>query len=163
MAGFVTDQQVLNYLAAELHRSGAAVASDVTQSTFWPPIATQANLSAYNEIFDRLIRRGWTPGQIALWDRGVEVQLEIAAYKAIERGGLLDQVQTALLDRLKGYFDPEVKTNLLDNTLLTINGQWQTPGDTPGTVGTGPLDTSQDMFVMPTQQDDPRIGDVVRW
>lgn len=163
MPGFIDDQALQKYVAAVLHRSGVAVTTDVQQSTFWPAIVSQANLAAYNEIFDRLIRRGWTPAQIAAWDRGAEVQTAIGAFNAVRDGGFLDQVQTAILENLKRYFDETNPKNVLDNTLVTNSQQWQIPGDAPGTVGTGALDTSQDMFVMPGPQDDPRIGQITRW
>lgn len=164
MAGFITDQALQDYVAAVLHRAGAAVTTDVTQSTFWPPIVTQANASAWGEIQDRLIRRGFTVAQITAWDRGAEVQQQIGTYNALRDGGCLENFSETFLNNLKRYFDPEIKSNILDNTLVTNAQVWQTPGDTPGTIGIGEISTFNNAFNLPTTPDqDPRIGEITRW
>lgn len=163
MPGFISNQTLQSYVAAVLHRAGAAVTTDVTQSTFWPSIVAQANQSAWGEILDRLIRRGFTVTQINAWDRGAEVQTQIGCYNALRDGGCLENFSETFLRNMMRYFDPTIEGNILDNTLVTNSQQWQTPGDTPGNIGTGPLDTTEDMYVMPTPSQDPRIGSETKW
>ena len=149
MPGFISDTELLEYVAAVLHRAGVAVTTDVTQSTFWPPIVTQASASAWGEIRDRLIRRGWTPAQVSAWDRGAECQKQIGTYNALRDGGCLENFSETFLRNMMRYFDPTIEGNILDSTLITDGGVWQTPGDTPGTVGTGPISQSGYIFDLP--------------
>lgn len=162
--GFITDATLQAYVAAALKKS----VTDLTtlangQPSYWPTLITQANLMAWGEISDRLIRRGWTIAQVNGWDRGAEAQTAMGLYFALRDGGALDGFSEVFINDKLRYFDQNNPKNVLDNTLVTNGTVWQVPADSPGTVGTGPLDTSEDMFVLPDKSQDPRIGQQVRW
>ena len=47
--------------------------------------------------------------------------------------------------------------------LVSNNGAWQRPGDTPGTVQSGTFDGGNDLFGTPVDPNDDRLGKVVQW
>lgn len=162
MANFIADVVLLQAVADTLKKPLSALQTlpDGTPS-YWPGTVSRANTEAAGEITDRLIRRGWTPAQVSAWDRGIEVQTKIGLYFALRDGGALEGFNPEFINALKRFFDPEIRSNVLDNTLLTSGSVWATPKDTPGTVGVGAMDTSGDMFVI--DPNDGRIGRTTRW
>ena len=160
---FVTDTDVLQSLAEALHKDVGDL------QPFWinydssgnivGGVVPQQHAAAYNEIFERLLRRGFTPAQIVTWDRGGEFELAIAVYLCLTHGGAADppQYDKALLDVLGQYRDK------LDTLIVSSAGVWLVPGDTPGNIQFGPLETMFDLFGQTVDPCDPRIGQVVRW
>ena len=160
MPGFLQDAQLQTYVAGILKKQGIDLTTLANGNpSYWPSLITQSNSSAWGEIQSRLIGRGWTPAQILTWDRGIETQYNIGTWFALSFGGMLDGFNALFIDTLKRYFDGS--DSVLSTVLLTANSVWQVPMDTPGTIGTGQLDTNNDVFVMDSQ--DPRIGQITRW
>lgn len=147
---FLTDAQTLQAISDTLQ----SVSVD-NLPAFWTNINTQCHLWAYNELFSALIARGFTQTQIAGWDRGADFELDLTVYRALERGSSLHEFD----DKFISKFD---RREDLKTVLLTVNGQWQTPGDIPGTVTTGPMNQSGGVFNFdPSKRCDHDYG--IRW
>jgi hypothetical protein len=153
---FITDSQLLDLIAAAL-KVGGGQAALVATAPYWSTLASEANTAAYNEIVARLTARGFTPAQIAAWDRGAEFQKNIGLYWALVKGGALDGFDDRFIRALNQYV-ADVR-----DVLVTNGGVWQVTGDTPGTVSTGAFTGSNDLFGTPIDRDDPRLGDTVRF
>lgn len=159
---FVTDNDLTTVVVAALKKSLADLTTLANgDASYWPTLISDANLAAYNEIVGRLVARGYLKTQIDTWDRGVEVQKKIGLYWSLVEGGALDGFDDKWTDKLERYFlGPD---NVLDTCVLTANGIVLDPAGSPGTIGTGALNTDQDMFVMPTSETDGRIGQETKW
>jgi hypothetical protein len=79
----------------------------------------------------------------------------------VVEGGALDGFDDKWVAKLERYFLGQ--DNVLDMVVLTASGTVLDALASPGTVGTGPLNTTEDMFVMPTADEDDRIGRTTRW
>lgn len=120
----------------------------------WENIAAQCQTWAYNEILSALSGRGFTPAQIAAWDRGVEFELDLAIFRALSRGGALANLNA---DFIKS-FD---RRSELKEVIYTTTGAIQDPQGTAGLPNVGDNDTSEDIFVWPdrtTTDDFPGPG-----
>lgn len=162
MPGFVTDNELTAIVTASLKKAAADMATLANgDASYWPTLIADANLAAYNEIVGRLVARGYTKTQIDTWDRGAEVQKKIGLYWSLVEGGALDGFDDKWVNKLERYFLGQ--DNVLDTAILTASGEVLNPDGAPGTVSLGPLKTDQDMFVMPTSEEDSRIGETTRW
>lgn len=152
MPGFVTDAVVLGRVCDLL---GVNVGNLPPK---WQTIVQNSNTSAYQEILGRLITRGYTPAQINLWDRGAEFQTDLALFWSLTKGGALSNYSDVFLKALDRRKD-------LDTVILFIGQAWKATGDTPGTIGSGAVSGSGDVFGTPISPSDPRIGDPdgTRW
>jgi|SRR5579863_1710946 len=152
MPGFVTDADLLSHAADRLHKS----TSDPQLGSFWSSLATDANNRAYQDIVMRLAQRGYTLAQIGQWVGGYAFQLDLGLRYILGNGALLDNADDKkLLDHLH-----EAKE--LDS-LTPLDGTYKPmfPAGTIGNVTTGPLDTSQDLFIL--DPNDSRIGGPTRY
>lgn len=76
---------------------------------------TEYNQKAYNEIIAVLIGRGYTPAQIAGWDRGAEFNLDIATYWAISNAGVTEEFDTEEMNKLNRIAE-------LATVVITVGG-----------------------------------------
>lgn len=140
-----------------------AIGNDLRQH--WDSIIAQALLESYGEILSAFAERGFLQAQVDAWDRGIEFQKSLGAWFALRRMQILqgdaysDKALTILDRRIDLRGD---KTKDWTAVALTINGVAQYPNGTYGLPAVGPIDTTNDMFVMPTKQQDSRIGCTTR-
>lgn len=151
---FLTDGQLTTELQNMLQQPDGFTAA------YWPTLITSANLAAYQDIVARLAARGYSPAQIAAWDRGAEFQKDIGIYWALLRGAGLskdayDVAKLKPFDRRLELWDPK---NAENSVPVTINGLWVAPANDLQTA-TGPIDTSEDLFPSYLDPADSRIGD----
>lgn len=92
---FITDAQLTTDLAARLKRVGV----DITNSTYWPTIITEANQWAFNEIIRRLAMRGYTADQVNTWIEGPRFQTRLGLWYAISDGGVADAFKDEQLQK----------------------------------------------------------------
>ena len=122
---------------------------------WWQGVISRCHVSAYQDIYGRLLARGYTPAQIAGWDRGEEFERAISLYFAFttpQAIGTIDQEALRVFDRRKE----------VDHVLVSVKGVWLTPGDTPGVPGVGRESTQNDIFSWPSPGD-PGLGRPTRW
>ncbi|MDE2097714.1 MAG: hypothetical protein KGL39_10735 [Patescibacteria group bacterium] len=126
-------------------------------SAYVQDILHDANVSAYQEIQGRLLRRGITQAQLDSWDRGAEFQKSIGLYwTLINAAGLSQAIEPAVIKAL----DRRSELSVVE---LYSGGVPLVPPTPPaeGLVTTGVMDTSTDMFV--SNPYDLRRGLVTRW
>lgn len=106
-------------------------------------IVPRAQMWAYNLIVARLAARGYLITQITGWDLGAVAERELAIYRALLAGGML---QNAPAELIKCYGDwlEELKT-----CIITAGGALQSPQGAVGVPNSGAFDTSSDIFVWP--------------
>lgn len=133
---FITPTQLLSAVASRLKVAGPGSLPD-----FWTDIVDQATNGSYQEIVGALLARGFSPAQIAAWDRGAEFQLSHGTYLALLNGGALE----ALDPRMLALLD---KTAALKDVQVFTGGVWVNPqgASGPGLVGTGSADLSGGPF-----------------
>lgn len=155
MAGFVLDSEVKDKVANILQFVNASA-----MPLFWDDIITNANLNAYQDIYGGLISRGFTIAVVNGWDRGREIQFDLAVFWALTRGGALGSYGDGInkLDRRKDIKD----------MMIMIGGVWQQPGGAVNPtenaftqIGFGDTTTGTDLFLMDPQ--DSRIGHTTRF
>jgi hypothetical protein len=93
MAGFISDATLSNALADVLQKSEPL-------ETFWASIVTQSNLAAYQSIRDVMAARGFSPGQLAGWDRGIEFNTDIGLWWALQKGGTAKEFSDTFINSL---------------------------------------------------------------
>ena len=148
----VTDDSVLSSLA-NLLKVAVADLPD-----YWSAVVTESHTAAVQELYGRLLRRGFTKAQIDAWDRAAEFERDLALYWSMTRGGAysgfnLETVRA--LDRRKE----------LDYVQMFVAGKWVQPAEGasgPGTIGVGGPDSQDSIFEWP-DPDDPRLGESTRW
>ena len=158
MPGWIDAQTLGDFVKDNLSR---APGNELRQH--WDSIISAAIDFGYGEIVSAFGQRGYTPAQVAAWDRGLEFHRDIAAWYALQRMKVLspDSYNGDTLKTLDRRLDLRGdKSKDWPAVVLTIGGVPQNPGGTWGQPSTGPLDTSQDMFVPDT--DDSRIGTPTR-
>ncbi len=148
---FLTDTQVKQAVADFLKVDVTQLPAYFTGSG---RVIEDAHVAAYQEIKGRLLARGFTAAQVDLWDRGAEFEKHLTIYWATINGG----GTTAMDDRFLKQYD---RRNDLNSVLVSVLGVFITPGDTPGTIGIGAEDTSNDLFSL--DQFDDRRGKPTRW
>lgn len=133
----------------------------------WESICRGALQAAYGYIVRAFAMRGYTKAQIDQWDFGEEYQRDIAAWIALKRLAVISPDNAAgqraldSLDRRKELVgDPK---DDIPAALMMIDGEVVDPAGDFGQIHVGTMDTSEDMFVMPTSSDDSRIGEVSRF
>ncbi len=133
---YSTDDEVLDDAAATLKTQRSNLPA------WWAVVVTRVRTSAYQEIYGRLLNRGFTPAQIIAWDRGNEFERSIAlffAYSTPQGIGVFDKEAVSTFDRRK-----ELHTVLVSN-----GGEWVTPGSTPGNVTGGSFKETADGIFNP--------------
>lgn len=126
-------------------------------SAYTGDILHDANVSAYQEIQAKLLRRGLTQAQLDTWDRGGDFQTCIGLFWALVKAAELSKdVAPQVLKALDRRAE-------LATVELYAGGVPLVPPTPPseGLVTTGVLDTRTDNFVMDTT--DRRIGRITRW
>jgi hypothetical protein len=156
--GWIDEADLASYVRDHLMKSQAE-----SLRPFWDSIIRQGQKSAYNEIVSAFAARGYTLAQITAWDRGEEFQLDIGAWWALKRLGVMhsDALGQANLDALDRRPELHGKEPDIKPVVLTISGVVQEPLGTFGQPSFGPMDTTDDLFVMDTE--DSRIGEVTRF
>jgi hypothetical protein len=146
---FNTSGDILQAIADTLQQA------DVTNlPAQWTNIASTSQNRAYWQIVSVLSGRGFTPTQIAAWDRGAEFELSLALYYALKQGGSLANLNGKFIQT----FDREAE---LKTVIYTTGGALQDPQGTAGLAGTDVMDASGDIFVWPdpaSQNDFPGPG-----
>ena len=146
---FLTDAHIRASVVAALKVS----AGDLPD--YWDQLINESHTAAYQEIVGALIGRGFTQAQIDAWSRGAEFEKDLALFWALTKGGGLHNYDDRFpksLDRRKDLLTVQVYSG----------GVWVTPGEDPGTVGSGAISTSDDLFNY-RDPDDPNIGEVTRF
>jgi hypothetical protein len=117
---FVADSDIQVLMAAALKK---ATFADLPN--YWTNIIQRAHQAAYNEIYMALVRRGFSPAQIAAWDSGPEYELFLSCWWSCVFGGgfhAYDPTWIRELDRRK---------NQLPTVEVSNAGVWQPPGIAP--------------------------------
>lgn len=150
---FITDQALLSAIEGLLKVPKSSVGFN---APYWVGIVADANQAATNEIYGQLAARGFLAAQIAAWDRRQEFAKAIGLWWALTMGAAL-----------AGYDDKFVKAldrrKELETVQVLINNVFQNPQGPPLSVSVGEFDNSGDLFGAPTDPDDPRLGEVVRF
>lgn len=152
MATFVSTDQCLSDLADSLQKTLADLAPQ------WNGIVSRSHAWAYNFIVATLTAKGFTLAQIVQWDQGGDFERDLTLWKALSRGGALSGFDDKFI---KTY---DVRQDLVCLNSLPISGVWQTPASTPGLVGTGALNTTEDIFVWPGDDGEGEtLGQLLQW
>lgn len=122
----------------------------------WGRIVPRAHASAVQEIYGRLLNRGFTAAQVDAWDRVEEFERDLSLYWCLVRGGAYGQIDEAALKALD-------RRKELDAVLLFINGVWVKPtGDQPGLVSTSGPSLDGGVFNYPDPEA-PGFGEYTKW
>lgn len=154
MPGWIDAPTLRNFIKDNLARDPSV---DLKQH--WDSIVDAAVLFGYWEIVAAFAERGFSKAQVDQWDRGLEFHRDLGAWYAIRRLQVLqpdsysDKALTVLDRRMDLRGD---KTKDWPAAVLTIAGEPQTPAGTYGMPQTVERDTSEDLFLLDT--DDSRIG-----
>lgn len=153
LTGWIDEAQLAQYVKDHLQKAQAE-----QLKPYWDTMIRQGVRSAYNEIRAAFGSRGFTPAQIDQWDRGEEFQLDIGAWWALKRLGVMhsDILGQANLDALDRRVDLWGKPPDKLPAVLLIDGVIQQPLGDYGQPTTGAIETTEDLFVM--DADDARIG-----
>ncbi len=133
---FTKDDQIMKRLAGLLKQTVDGM------EEYWGTIVTDSRTAAYNEILSRLLARGFTPAQIASWDRGPEFEKDIALYWCLVKGEAAptERPDDTLLEKLDRRDD-------LDDVLVTVGGILIDPAaDSGNVIGFGYVDETADEF-----------------
>ena len=126
---FITDNQVLSSVADTLKYQVSNLPA------YWTNIVTQQHAAAYQYMVGKLVARGFTLAQILQWDQGPYYEMELSKFFVFTDAAAVDAVNLTNA-RLR-----DVRKEL-ETVLLCVGGAYITPaagGDTPGTVGFGPM------------------------
>ncbi len=122
----------------------ADYAALLTKAPYWSQIVTQSHASAYQDVYQGLINRGFSASQIAGWDRGAEFENDQSLYWCLVKGGGLqdyDPKYVKMLDR---------REEIGNMQQLIVGGVWQKPGlPEPGQAETGPISVANSVFPLP--------------
>ncbi len=149
---FITDATLTASLAATLKKTVA----DLNAQAYIATIVTESNRKAMNEVNIRVLGQGYTPAQVALFDRGVEFQTDFGLYWALERMMPLegwDEKRLAIYDR----------RDELSHTLITVGGVEVDPLDLTFGGATGTFNGESDLFGTPVDPADPNLGQPLVW
>ena len=91
-------------------------------AAYWDNIITDANNSAWEDIREKLGRRGFTETQIDTWDRSEEFNKDIGLYWCLVKGGVGHNYD----DRFIRQLDRRAE---LETIQVTIAGAVVQPGD----------------------------------
>lgn len=133
--------------------------ASVTLAGHWDTILGRSHTSAYWDIVNALLKRGYSKTQIDQWDRGAEFEKDLACFWSLARaaGQNPDAFNEAYLAEGK-LLDRRAE---LAEVVFTIGGVIVDPAGSYGQVTTGPYDTTEDLFVL--DPDDARRGEVTRF
>lgn len=160
MPGWIDAQTLGDFVKDNLAKAPSSVLKD-----HWSSIIAAAVTFGYQEIVSAFAERGFLLAQVAQWDRGLEFHRDLGAWYALRK---MQQIQTdvysdkalTVLDRRMDLRGDKAKD--WAPVPLTIAGVAQYPAGTFGMPEVVPIDTAGDMFVMPTSQQDSRIGQTTR-
>jgi hypothetical protein len=71
-----------------------------TLESFWTSIITAALSESYNDIVSVMTARGYSPGQLLSWDRGIEFQTDLGIFWALAKGRVTQEVTAEKLKEL---------------------------------------------------------------
>jgi hypothetical protein len=131
---FLTDLQTYEAIRQTLQASTGKALSPT-----WNGINQSAHAWAYNLIYTTLLARGFSAAQINAWDQGADYERDLTLYRAFLQGAALHRLDS---DFIK-LFD---RSKALEKVSVSNVGVWQAPADTPGTVGTGKINTAGGVF-----------------
>lgn len=131
----------------------------------WDVLIEKAVPRAYWTIVSAFVRRGYSKAQIDQWDRGEEFQMDLAAWFVLKQMSTIhpdvtSQQQLNDLDR-RPELALEQQNSGVVQAILTIDGVAVEAESDFGTVHSEAFDTTNDLFVMPTE--DTRMGLPTRW
>lgn len=151
---FVSDTDVLTAVAeAGLHK----LLPDISQ-TVWQCAAQDGNAAAYAQIRKRLREVGYSQAQIDAWSDGPAYQKSLAYFETVIRAageGTEPNEWSKQLDYWRGQ--------IAALEVIDVAGELPDPEDAATAVGSGGLNTANDMFVRPTRHCDRRIGRTTRF
>lgn len=128
---WITDAELRGAMAHSLKVTDAGLAADAA----WPDIITESNQSACDDITSILLGRGYTIGQIDLWDRRVEFNKDLGRYWSFVRGNCANTYSDVLINKLDRRKDLEKVVIMTDGILILPGG---------GSAGEGPTDSPED-------------------
>jgi hypothetical protein len=146
---FVDDATILQLVSDRLQAAGVA-----NLPTWWASTVLTCHQWAYNEIVAALAARGFSAAQIAAFDRGKDVEIDLSIFRSLSAGGSLANYD----DKFIRSFD---RRGELKEMAVLNGGAWQYPTESQGTVGSGTMDTNSDLIVL--DPDDPRLGRTTHW
>ena len=130
MAYFNTDVQIRRALLGVLQLKN----DEDLPEQYGETIIKDSLRSANQEIYAKLLDRGYSAAQIEDWDRGVEFERDLALFWCLVKGGALSIEDTRMraLDRRKE----------LDEVGVVIGGELVNAGEYEGVISTGLMATS---------------------
>jgi hypothetical protein len=141
VASWVTESDLLEALAASLHRASASAL--LADAPFWAQCAANALASTYGDLRRLLANVGYCQSQLDAWDGSAE-QRDLALLEALERGGGLEEVEHELLSYLQKRRD-----ELLRGFLLYDAAGALVPPLCGGRVGHGTIKRQPSVFQEP--------------
>jgi hypothetical protein len=126
----------------------------VETAPYWTEIVGDSLDEAYQEILTRLAARGFTPAQIASWDRRAAFERDIALWWCLVKGAGLHDFEDKFISKLDRRAE-------LDTVTLTIDGEVEDPESEDAAVGFGTLDDTNSTFYRSV--DDERDVETHRW
>jgi len=155
---FVTDAAVKAYVKDLVVKSATE-----ELAAYWDSIIGVSNSAAYRFIVTYWASKGYSGAQTAQWDFREDFQKQLAGFFACSR--VYELYPADYGGQLQSFRDPRKDltgdTQLgLEPQPLIINGELADPDGTRGSVSFGPYSTTDDLFVMDTE--DARLGQRTR-
>lgn len=130
---------------------------------YWDSIISVSNAAAYRFIVTYWASKGYSGAQIAQWDFREDFQKQLAGFFAVSR--VYELYPADYGGQLQAFRDPRKDltgdTQLgLEPQPLIIGGELADPEGARGSVSYGPYSTTDDLFVMDTE--DSRLGQTTR-
>lgn len=134
---FITDSQLLTRLAGVLKVDPEELP---VQSAYWLPIVSDSRKSAWNDILGQLVGvRGYSQSQVASWDRGSEIEIDLGLFWCLVKGAGLHEFNDTFIKHLDRR--EELKT-----MPITIGGVVVAPGGAQPNISYGSLTDTQSTF-----------------
>ncbi len=160
---FLTDAACLQKLADVLQAASTSALPAQWASTILP----DCHVWAYQELLTALASRGFTAVQIAAWDRGAEFEGDLTLYRALSRGGSLQNLDDKFINTFDRRDDLHGNPSKNITAVSVLNGGvWQAPAGGVGLPSHGVEATGSDIFVWPGTGDPPfppgELGETAR-
>lgn len=149
---FISNTELKTELTSVLKQAGAD-----TVGSHWDALVARSNTAAYQEILRRLVPRGYTKAQVDTWVSGAEFQTDIGLFWCLTKNATQSEFPDTFIAKL------DRREELDTVALLDSSGVEIPPLTASDEVAWGTAETGSDMFVMPTSNDDDRIGEVTEW
>lgn len=128
---FLTDTQVLSYVAAILKQPSANAL--LAKAAWWSSVVTVTHNRAYNAIVSRMAARGYLLSQITAWDSGPDYEYVLSAREALIDNAVLSEAGDKFIQLYERY------NSALNSEIVTIAGAVVYPEGSSGQPSVGPM------------------------